>query len=169
MMAHAYALLQFDDGSTVAAPRLTGRQDALVRVHDDLRACEAELVVTRRQLKAAQSDLRTARGELAEARQRKLSPEQRAEIEASGLACKAVPGATKRYTVASHTEPGKTYTVWVDGDNWRAWGCDCQGGAHGCRHKRRARQEREREARRANRPERAAVPQLTINGSRAPQ
>lgn len=165
-MSDAYTVLNFDDGRSVTVPRLTPRQDALVKTHEALRACEAELRATVTMLRATQADLRTAHAELAEAKQRKLSPEQRAEIEAVGLACRAVAGWTDRYVVASHTEPGKTYTVWTDGDNWRKWGCDCQGGAAGCRHKRRARQEREREAKRTEREARPAVPhvKLTVHG-----
>lgn len=172
-MSDAYAVLQFDDGRSVALPRLTERQDALVKTHEALCACEAELYTARADLRRTQAELHATKAELAEAKQRKLSPEQRAEIEAQGMACRAVPGWTDRYIVASHTEPGKSYTVWADGDNWRKWGCDCQGGAHGCRHKRRARQEREKEEKRAERAERQAdrpaVPRakatLRINGS----
>lgn len=174
MSGHAYAVLDLGDGRSVALPRLTTRQDALVKTHDALRLCEAELKTTVAMLRASQADLRTMQAELAKAKQRKLSPEQRAEIEAQGMACKAVPGWTDRYTVASHSEPGKTYTVWADGDNWRRWGCDCQGGAHGCRHKRRARQEREAEERRAERAfrtaDKPAVPKVRLTvGGRAVQ
>lgn len=165
-MAHAYAVLDLGDGRSVALPRLTERQDALVKTHDALLTCEAELRATIALLRAAQADLRTTQAELAEAKQRKLSPEQRAEIEAQGMACRAVAGWTDRYTVASHTEPGKSYTVWTDGDNWKRWGCDCQGGAHGCRHKRRVRIEQEREAKRTAREPKpvAAHPTLTVGG-----
>lgn len=171
-MNNSHAVLTFDDGRSVALPKLP-RQDALLKAHDALRTREAELAAKTALLKAVQGDLRTTQAELTEAKQRKLSPEQRAEIEAQGMACRAVAGWTDRYTVASHTEPGKTYTVWTDGDNWRKWGCDCQGGAHGCRHKRRARQERELEAKRAERAEakadKPAVPKvkatLRINGN----